>query len=609
MKRISKKGIRLLLVGVLAMSCLSFTGQINAKNDDVDSKSMPSNGLSISNSDIIGEYDHVVPDFVENENWANEEGSDFTSGNEGQVWTDKSVEKVINKDGQIVQDKFKITLFAKGFPYRTVDENNEKTTTWNNPLANGSTLSITETINNEYRLVDNSIEVSSINNTEDTGLNNTEPYQTEDNKFSLTFNASDVKDLERFNSNDSNSSAFNVKVSFIVEFNGADDNLVANNPYDTGNATSSFEPSKDNYYYSWGFTESSYVLHGLKWNGAEPHWGRIQIIGDILVPNIDGNSYLFDTPDNWSPGNGKQHGTPGQFSTHDSNGLIDGEYKESIINDDDNSGIESVKVWMAFSDTIVTFRIEIYYMNIEGRLNSGRVIALEPVVDLGHMGGNQENTDFALGINSSKTDPIIRKDKDPNGDGIIENNFTNHGQIILEEEVVNGQIEVVKKINASTNNDGQGDPIFIFKLNGTTSKDDKTVTLYKSVRLTGGELSKTVSFTGLEKGIYTVSEVNRDSMRYELANAYVDQSTTAPYSSDNNDLNNSSKTTTFYIGYNTKDDSNTNSNHIYGKVVFENELEVEDNLSDTGIVKNSFKVDNDGKITITKDFLNGEKED
>ena len=85
------------------------------KNDDVDSKSMPSNGLSISNSDIIGEYDHVVPDFVENENWANEEGSDFTSGNEGQVWTDKSVEKVINKDGQIVQDKFKITLFAKVF--------------------------------------------------------------------------------------------------------------------------------------------------------------------------------------------------------------------------------------------------------------------------------------------------------------------------------------------------------------------------------------------------------------------------------------------------------------------------------------------------------------
>lgn len=592
MKKINIKGLKLLLAGVLAVSCLAFTGYVSAEsNNDINNKKNPANGLAIAEHEIIGENEVIPPNFEENVNWETEEGSIFKSGNEGEIWTDKLVENVL-ENGSIVKDRFKITLYAKGFPYREVNEDNKKTDKWLNPLKDGSILSVTEKINDFYIIDEESIQA------ECSGLTINAPYEYKPNEktISLIFNANEVSS-ETLSPIDSTSSAFDVKVSFEVEFKGDDSNLQTGIPYNTGQANSSFEPAKDNYfYYAWGYQEQNYALNGLKWNNSKNHWGCIQLLGTLQIPDIDGNLKGYSIP-KFNPGGNGTSGTPGEFEVHYESGILQGEYKEEVINSD---GIDSIKVWVHRDSGIrlLILKIEINYENTAGHLNSGKTIVLEPSTSLGGNGGN--GIDLPLGIFATKTDPIIRKDKDPDGDGIINNIFENHGQIILEDANIEGSITIIKHIDKSTQNSSQGDPIFTFKLEKLTKNSDGKLVVdevlgYQTYRYENGKDgdSAELTFDKLERGIYRVTEL--DTMRYKCDIIDVLGESTAI-----GIVNKEEKYVDFYIGYSNINDDTPDNSKITGKAKFSNSLKKEDNFSDTDKVKNTFAYDEKtGTIKIT----------
>lgn len=145
--------------------------------------------------------------------------------------------------------------------------------------------------------------------------------------------------------------------------------------------------------------------------------------------------------------------------------------------------------------------------------------------------------------------------------------------------VIAGQIRVTKHIDQSTSNAGQGDPIFTFRITNTETKESYE----KFVRFKDGQTEDlTVVFDNLSKGNWVVEEL--PTMRYKLDSVVATGDSV------------SVKDKVAYVNLG-RNKENFNKS---GFVTFNNELVVEDNLSDTNIVKNTFTVEENGKVTINK---------
>lgn len=157
--------------------------------------------------------------------------------------------------------------------------------------------------------------------------------------------------------------------------------------------------------------------------------------------------------------------------------------------------------------------------------------------------------------------------------------------------VIDGKIMITKTIDKSTNNGTQGDPIFTFKIEGITASG-KAYLEYRTVRFSNvGE--QTVTLNGLEKGVYTITEL--DTMRYKLLDITVNGSAPVTKTDSNAKV---------AIGHTGMDNEKTNLNATQGNVVFKNSLENDKFISDTDVVTNKFSVDENGKVTITNEYYN-----
>lgn len=169
-----------------------------------------------------------------------------------------------------------------------------------------------------------------------------------------------------------------------------------------------------------------------------------------------------------------------------------------------------------------------------------------------------------------------------------ENCDKNHFFIVVKS----GIITINKHIDKCIDLNGQGDPIFTFKLEGVTSSG-KTISEIKTLRFNPNNQTLSLKFENLEKGSYTVTEL--DVMRYKLDGVIIDSSTNCKTTIVGNSV-------TFEIG---KDKNNEDSAvAIDGSATFNNSLKVENQFSDNGIVTNSFTVDEDGNVTIKQDYHN-----
>lgn len=138
-----------------------------------------------------------------------------------------------------------------------------------------------------------------------------------------------------------------------------------------------------------------------------------------------------------------------------------------------------------------------------------------------------------------------------------------------------GTITITKKIAKLTNIEGQGKPTFIFKLESSDKSyiDYKIVTFDVDEQSLDGYYSKTVSFTGLPAGNYKITEL--DGIRYDL------------------------------MKINGKDVNSVDSVQIVlsekenETVEFENKLNYENNISDTGALTNTFTLDKNNNVIYT----------
>lgn len=148
--------------------------------------------------------------------------------------------------------------------------------------------------------------------------------------------------------------------------------------------------------------------------------------------------------------------------------------------------------------------------------------------------------------------------------------------------VIAGQINVTKHIDQLTSNAGQGDPIFTFRITNTETKESYE----KFVRFKDGQTKDlTVVFDNLSKGNWVVEEL--PTMRYKLDSVVA----------TGDSVSVKDKVAYVNLGRNKELEKDFNKR---GFVTFNNKLVVEDNLSDTNIVKNTFTVEENGKVTINK---------
>lgn len=442
MKNIKRKIFQIILTVFMVFSSCFLTGTVKAVDDTNSTRTgyFDNENIYVSDNKVVddeGNNEREKPtQIIESES---DDGSTLTEGsNEGLVWTNKKVEQIGN------EGIYKITFQTIGFKYRHVDENNDKVDNrWKNPLAGDSTLAISEKVADNFHLIENdsNYPMSLTNDYEDyfKSDDNVEfSYDSSTKEVKLSFNANDVKldkydDENKFcydesNDND-NGIAFDVEGSFFVQI---DANVDAGITYKTGDANSTFEPATDNfYYYEWGAIPTTYKIDGLKCRNNEDHWIRIQdpnkAEGIIEFPDINGNKGSFEIPDDWYA----CKGTPGSYYDRD-NVFREGEYKIATSRFT-GEGIKSIQMYVCGAKTAnyIYFRIVIIYDT-----NPETQIILEPKVALPSNGGNDAKS-IDLYTIILKEDSTMRENKDPDGDGIIESTFNNHGEIILALPSIN----------------------------------------------------------------------------------------------------------------------------------------------------------------------------
>lgn len=440
MKRIKNRLCKIVVATAMILSGCFVTQTVEAVDDSsTRSENYFTNNLVVDSDDIVGNsnYKGDKPDF---EMSTDDKGSNLTSdATEGQVWTNKIIKKVEGQDGL-----YEITFQALGFKYRYVNENNEKEDNiWKNPLKAGTSLSITEDIDKNFHVIEND-DLYKMEATTKKGVSNVS-FSENNGKVELKFDANNVtgfteshrdgfKYTNQVGSGESKGVAFDVEATFYVRVN----NDVDAGTYKTKDAKSQFTPAEDNfYYYEWGITESDSIIKGIKWKNNDSHFICIQELGctgfDLVV---NGKTYSFDmlTTKNFFENQSQKK----YVNIADYNGVVR-EYqydsmlefcknKEELIN---NENVSDVVIYVsrvknAYDDNLY-LRFEIIF---KGDQNS---IVYEPWRDLGSQGGNDPYQEIPLGKVISKTKSELRQDKDPDGDGdgIINETFTNRGQIVL----------------------------------------------------------------------------------------------------------------------------------------------------------------------------------
>ena len=195
------------------------------------------------------------------------------------------------------------------------------------------------------------------------------------------------------------------------------------------------------------------------------------------------------------------------------------------------------------------------------------------------IGWTEEATSQLVGKEDSEPEKM-KKTEDPY---VVEKDTTLYAVWATDEngnevpDYQEGSITVNKTINKMTNIEGQGKPIFTFKLE-CIDGDNEGYIDYKTMTITTNNAG-TVVFEGLPAGTYTISEI--EGIRYDLKSI--------------NDEENS-KTKDIVI-------PEYSDNNQKLSVSFENELMVSGNISDTGSVTNTFSYEN-GKVTYQQEFDN-----
>lgn len=412
----SKKLFQILIAFILMISSCFAVSSVEAASPGVDDAI--NNGMIISKNDVVDNNFNkdVPPTFVKDDGTT---GSEQTNGNEGLVWTNKKVE-IGNEDGQFI-----ITLSAKGHGYRYVDDDNNRTNEWKNPLKNGTTLSISEDIPTNYQLVQDSIVVLKNNGLKD-GVN---PYSSSNGQVQLKFKENDILDI----TNESDKTAFDVQIQFKVEYNGT--NTEVNKEYPTGTATSKFIPAGDNYYYyTWDVIETKRKLEGINWSNSNGYQFRngTQLTGVTLEGityngeiGIEHNS-LIDSKTGTNEVVNDINYTKFQFDLSYGGfvGLVSF-FKENNID------ITSMYIYQASSDV----KDKQYYTIIEINYqynNQDIKLQFAPIYSAGNPGGNNFGSVDIVQI-ISKSDPVLRDDIILDEQGYIVKEFDNHGVIAFSK--------------------------------------------------------------------------------------------------------------------------------------------------------------------------------
>lgn len=147
---------------------------------------------------------------------------------------------------------------------------------------------------------------------------------------------------------------------------------------------------------------------------------------------------------------------------------------------------------------------------------------------------------------------IVTKD----GDKFIITNYLSLGSLTINKEIVESKV-----------NPNDGDPIFTFRI----ENEDKSIVLYRTIRLNSENLKGSILISDLPVGKYTVTEL--DTLRYTCISA------------------------------NPIADVVVNSDGA--EVDFKNKITYDENFSHTDVIENSFKVGEDGKVTVTKQTVPG----
>lgn len=472
MKNIKRKIFQIILTVFMVFSSCFLTGTVEAVDDTGNaarsSGYFTNENIYVSNNEIVGKesFKGERPEFVASNIST---GSDLSeNATEGMVWTNKKIE-IIDKNTGI----YKITFQALGFKYRYVDDQNNKVNdVWKNPLAAGSTLTISEKIADDFYVIENNeaypIELAEgyvgyFNDTKDVNIS----YDPNAKTVTLSFNANGVKldeydEYNKFyydeNNNDDNGIAFNVEGSFYVQINNGVEDV--GKIYSTGEADSSFEPAEDNfYYYEWGTTEDTltYGYSGINWSNNDMDMTGIKSFQDIKIPILnpsDSNDVITFSI-----------GVNSQGTNHlDAKSVIqkqgpdyiddtpkkeyDNLYYIDVINEFDRAGMNNIYNWNELGIEKIYFywysetgtgenreayvRVEVLYTN-----NIWGVYMAHDTLKLSNNGGNVGTGVFDSILITNKEDSVIRKDKDPNGDGIIDEVFDNHGKITLALPSIN----------------------------------------------------------------------------------------------------------------------------------------------------------------------------
>ncbi|MEG2353888.1 MAG: VWA domain-containing protein [Clostridium sp.] len=160
-------------------------------------------------------------------------------------------------------------------------------------------------------------------------------------------------------------------------------------------------------------------------------------------------------------------------------------------------------------------------------------------------------------------------------------------------KVVTGQITVNKTIDTKDIWFPHGDPIFTLKLERLDDNEKVVETLYDVIRFEekdniyhGMTATKNISFNGLKKGRYRLSEL--DTLRYKFESNAVDTSKSCEAEKQGESI-------IFYMGYENKGNSTTNLNNGEGMGTFVNKKVNEKYFSHTDVVKNTFVIKSKSK--------------
>ncbi len=444
MKRIKNRLCKIVVATAMILSGCFITQTVEAVDDSsTRSENYFTNNLVVESDGIVGNsnYKGDKPDF---EMSTDDKGSNLTSdATEGQVWTNKIIKKVEGQDGL-----YEITFQALGFKYRYVNEDNEKENNiWKNPLKAGTSLSITEEIDKNFHVIENDdlykmeattkIGVSNVSFTENNGkveliieANNVTGFDKEHSdgfKYTNQIGADELKGI-----------AFDVEATFYVRVNSD----VNEGTYETKDANSQFIPAEDNfYYYEWGSSidKTTYGYDAINWNNSETGMGGIVNVQNIEIPSgVKGKTILFsignqgenkiDHPSDYQKGPGNYiDGTPEKS---------DNNYYYIDVKDRLNLQWDELKIknlyfyWYAVKGSGQKKQA---FMRIEIEYDDNSWIVFTPINKLNNNGGNEPAGDFWAETIITKNEPSIRKDYDPDGDGIINEKFTNHGKIVLRK--------------------------------------------------------------------------------------------------------------------------------------------------------------------------------